>query len=84
MLAGIQVINELCTDHGEGERNLCFHWRQYAYDDGANEQGCRFIRRRPDGSLQPARGQARTPSVAVLVGLAATAKRESRGDLAAE
>ena len=84
MLAGIQVINELCTDHGEGEWNLCFQWCQYVYDDATNEPGYQSIWRRPDGSLQPARGQPRIPSVAVLEGLVAAPEREGWGDLAAE
>jgi hypothetical protein len=40
-------------------------WPPGQYDDGSEPQtGYRFIWRRPDGSLQPARGQARIPSLA--------------------
>lgn len=83
MPARIQVINETCTDYGEREWNLCFQWCQYVYEDGSNEHGYRFIWRRPDRSLQPARGQARIPSVSVLEELVATAKREGWGGLTA-
>ena len=50
--------------------DLCFQWVTYDYDDGgSSENGYRFIWRRPDGSLQPARGQARIPSGADLLKL---------------
>lgn len=84
MPARRQVIDEMCTDHGEGEWNLCFQWCRYVYDDGTNEHGYRFIWRRAEGSLQPGRGQERIPSVAVLEGLVAAAKRKGWGDLTAE
>lgn len=42
---------------------LCFQHCRYVYDNGEIEEGFRFIWRRPNGSLQPARGQARLPSV---------------------
>lgn len=43
--------------------------------------GYRFIWRRPDGSLQPARGQARIPSIAVIDELIRNARNEGWGDL---
>lgn len=43
---------------------LCFQWCIYQYGDGSSHKGYRFIWRRPDGRLQPARGQARLPSIA--------------------
>lgn len=48
--------------HWEGWE-LCFQSCRYVYDNGEIEDGFRFIWRRPDGSLQPARGQARLPTV---------------------
>ena len=46
---------------------LCFQWCTYTFDDGSSDlEGYRFIWRRPDGSLQAARGQARIPSIADL------------------
>jgi hypothetical protein len=60
------VLNEIT--HPEHRRNgwrLCLQWARYQYDDKSEPQtGYRFIWRRPDGSLQPARGQARIPSLA--------------------
>ena len=60
------VLNEIA--HPEHRRNgwrLCLQWARYQYDDKSEPQtGYRFIWRRPDGSLQPARGQARIPSLA--------------------
>jgi hypothetical protein len=60
------VLNEII--HPEHRRNgwrLCLQWARYQYDDKSEPQaGYRFIWRRPDGSLQPARGQARLPSLA--------------------
>lgn len=47
---------------GQGDWRLCFRWCEYHYDNSESEKGYRFIWRRPDGSLQAARGQARIPS----------------------
>ncbi len=60
----------------EGSWRLCFQWCTYTYDDGsADEDGYRFIWRRPDGSLQPARGQARIPSTGDIFELLQMAAR---------
>ena len=61
-MARVQIINEV-TNGKEEDWRLCFQWCRYLYDDGGMEHGYRFIWRRPDGSLQAARGQARIPSV---------------------
>lgn len=50
----------------ERDWKLCFQWGTYHYDDDEQENGYRFIWRRPDGSLQAARGQARIPSAATM------------------
>lgn len=60
--ARVQVIRET-TDGPEGESRLCLQWCRYIYDNGNLEEGYRFIWRRPDDSLQAARGQARIPSL---------------------
>lgn len=62
----VKVINETMTadptDTNEWE--LCFQWCRYVYDNGSSENGYRFIWRYPtNGNLQPARGQARIPSI---------------------
>lgn len=61
----VQIINEVQTNDPQKTQDweLCFQWCLYVYDDGGSENGYRFIWRRPDGSLQPARGQARIPSI---------------------
>lgn len=53
---------------------LCFHYVTYHYDDGSTEDGYRFIWRRPNNSLQAARGQARIPDSAALYRLLGSAK----------
>jgi len=60
-MANVRILKEVKTEE-EGKWNLCFQWCEYKYDDNSSEFGYRFIWRRPDGSLQAARGQARIPS----------------------
>lgn len=62
-MANVNILNEV-TNAEPGDWRLCFQWCEYVYDDGSTENGYRFIWRRPDGSLQAARGQARIPSFA--------------------
>lgn len=76
MPARIQVIEETRSDSIDGGWRLCFQWCEYVYEDGTSQNGYRFIWRRPNGNMQPARGQARIPSVAVLEELVATARRQ--------
>lgn len=61
-MAHVKILNEV-TNGVPGDWRLCFQWCEYIYDDGSTENGYRFIWRRPDGSLQAARGQARIPSL---------------------
>ena len=81
MAARVQVIHEACPDSGKGVWALSFQWCLYVYDDGTSENGYRFIWRKPDGSLQPARGQARIPSISEAEKLIEVAKNEGWGDL---
>lgn len=62
--ARVQVIAEV-AEGSNGAWRLCFQWCRYIYADGTMQEGYRFIWRRPDGSLQAARGQARIPSIKV-------------------
>lgn len=86
------VIHHEVRSGAAGEWQLCFQWVTYALGDGARrDSGYRFIWRRPDGTLQPARGQARIPSAAALLGLLQQAsaagwfvRAESEGPLQAE
>lgn len=61
-VAHVDIINEI--DPGPQEEwRLCFQFCRYIYDEGEPEEGYRFIWRRPNNHLQPARGQARIPSL---------------------
>ncbi len=65
MATHVIVLNEIVhPEHRRDGWRLCLQWARYQYDDKSEPQtGYRFIWRRPDGSLQPARGQARLPSL---------------------
>ena len=68
-MSDVQVHNEVAVGQ-PGDWRLCFQRVAYHYDDGRPSQdGFRFIWRRPDSTLQAARGQARIPSPAVLLEL---------------
>ncbi len=82
-MARVQVINEV-TNGEQGDWRLCFQWCRYIYDDGSMEQGYRFIWRRPDGSLQAARGQARLPSIEEAKNLMEAAIKEGWGGYSAD
>ena len=60
----------------DGYYKLCFQFGKYNYGDGDSECGYRFIWRRPNGTLQAARGQTRIPSIANIHELLAMAFRE--------
>jgi len=68
-MAWVKILNEVPGEQANSEWQLCFHECRYHYDDGSTEDGYRFIWRRPDGSLQAARGQARIPSAGALFDL---------------
>lgn len=75
----VQVINEV-NDGEPGDWVLCFQWCNYIFDNGTIDKGYRFIWRRPDGSMQPARGQARIPSLAEAERLFCLAREAGWGD----
>ena len=52
--ARVQIIHEVTADGPEWK--LCLQWCRYFHDGGDLEEGYRFMWRRPDGSLQAARG----------------------------
>lgn len=70
----VVVLNEV-RRFPEGQWQLCFQRCRYEYGDGDEEEGYRFIWRRPNGNLQGARGQARIPSMADIMELLAAAVR---------
>jgi len=68
-----EVIHPDCFGTTPDIWRLWLQWGRYVHEDGNIEHGYRFIWRRPDGSLQAARGQARIPSLKdaeTLIGLA--------------
>ncbi|MGD9638862.1 MAG: hypothetical protein AB7U85_07365 [Alphaproteobacteria bacterium] len=77
----VQVIKETIESFNKkNDWRLCFQWCQYVYEDGGSEYGYRFIWRTPENKLQPARGQARLPSVETIQKLINTAKEEGWGE----
>ncbi len=75
-MANVRIIKEVQSGE-DGNWKLCFQWCEYVYDDGEDNQfGYRFIWRRPDGSLQAARGQARIPSFHAMNELIELAAKE--------
>ena len=64
MKAWVEIHDEVSEPPVGGGWTLWFQRVTYHYDDGSTEEGYRFIWRRPDGSLQAARGQARIPDAA--------------------
>ena len=67
MPARIHVQHEVSKVMGRGRKakwTLCLQYGTYVYEKGKPQEGFRFIWRRPDGRLQPARGQARIPRLA--------------------
>ncbi len=75
-MARYAIIHSVDSDHESGDWYLSFQYGRYEYDDGSSERGYRFIYHRPDGSLQPARGQARIPSGTVMMSLITKALEE--------
>lgn len=76
--ARVQVLEEVSSEIAGGWA-LCLQWCRYVYDNGTLEQGYRFIWRRPDHSLQAARGQARIPSINVMKDLISRAEAAGWG-----
>jgi hypothetical protein len=64
-MAKVKIINEVSTEN-TNDWNLCFQKCKYIYDDNSTEIGFRFIWRKPNNRLQPARGQARIPDEETL------------------
>lgn len=60
------TVHEEVIEGDEDEWQLCFQWVTYNYEDARPQDGYRFIWRRPNGNLQPARGQARIPDAETM------------------
>jgi len=76
-MARVHPLKETTNDPA-GDWQLWFQWCRFELDD--TQYGYRFIWRRPDSSLQAARGQARIPSVEAALALINKAKAEGWGD----
>ena len=75
-MAYVKIHRQVPENVNTGEWMLCFQKVTYHYDDGSAQDGFRFIWRRPDGSLQAARGQARIESYEQMMALINQAKEE--------
>ncbi len=82
-MARVQVINTVTT-MDKTDWHVSLQWCRYLYDDGTMEHGYRFIWTSPEGRLQPARGQARLPSLELARKLMEAAKAQGWGDYDAE
>ena len=80
----VQVRHEVSEGKEPNGWELLFQWCQYVYEDGTSEYGYRFIWRKPDGKLLPARGQARLESIERIEKLIQKAKDEGWGDYVAD
>lgn len=79
-MARVNVLREVRSGD-VGEWQLCFHWCRYLLDDGVTQYGYRFVwRRKEDGSIQAARGQARIPSYTYAKELMDNAAKAGWGD----
>lgn len=77
----VVILNEAVhPGHPEHDWRLWLQWVQYMHGTGEVENGYRFIWRRPDGSLQAARGQARIPSLGDVETLCNLARAGGWGD----
>ena len=77
----VQIINETPKPElSPKDWVLHLQWCRYIYDNGNMEHGYRFIWRKPGGSLQPARGQARIVSLKDAEELMKVARNEGWGD----
>lgn len=79
-MARVNVLREVRTGD-VGEWQLCFRWCRYWLDDASVQYGYRFVwRRKEDGSIQAARGQARIPSFTCAKELMDNAEKAGWGD----
>jgi hypothetical protein len=83
-MAWVEIHHEAVhPEHKPGDWRLCLHFCTYHLDEG-DEDGYRFIWRRPDGSLAAQRGQARIPSKVDADILWSIAEAKGWGELSAD
>lgn len=71
----VEIHKEVSTNL-KNDWNLCFQKCQYLYENSPPQNGFRFIWRKPNGHLQPARGQACIPNKEILFSLLEKAKEQ--------
>lgn len=76
----VKVLHEVPKLHNIDNWTLCFQHVRYEYADETEQEGYRFIWRRPNGNMQGARGQARIPSIAKLLELTSMAMADGWGN----
>jgi len=74
-MARVHIIDSIDKKFDSGW-TISFQWCLYDYEDGNTDKGFRFIWKRPDGTLQAARGQARIPDVETINELLEEAKKQ--------
>ena len=75
-MAHVKIHRQVPENANSEDWNLCFQKVTYHYEDGSMQDGFRFIWRRPDGSLQAARGQARIETYEQMMASINQAKEE--------
>ena len=75
-MAYVKIHRQVPENAYSGGWTLCFQKVTYHYEDGGTQDGFRFIWRRPDGSLQAARGQARIETYEQMMALINQAKED--------
>jgi hypothetical protein len=78
-MARVHILKETTNDSA-GDWQLFYQWCRFDLDDDGILYGYRFIWRRPDGTLQAARGQARIPNAAIAKALIDNAVIEGWGE----
>lgn len=79
--ARVKILHEVPKSRNEEDFTLCFQHVRYEYANDTEQEGYRFIWRRPNGNLQGARGQARIPSIAKLLSLVSLAMEDGWGNI---
>lgn len=75
-MAYVKIHKQVPENVNTGDWTLCSQKVTYHYEDESTQDGFRFIWRRPDGSLQTARGQARIETYEQMMALINQAKEE--------
>lgn len=76
--ARVVVLDEVFPSNltSDGGNQLTFQKVIYTYSNGVNQEGYRFVYRRPNGHIQAARGQARIPNLKAAKELISKAEKK--------